>query len=127
MLIEAASQVAGGLDEALTALLGDALERGLIEDAAIAATLEQREAFWTLRENLSDAQKSRAARSSTTCRCRWARFRNFWREATRGGGALPARRARGRVRPLGDGNIHFNVSQPVGADKAAFLGQMGRR
>ena len=22
---------------------------------------------------------------------------------------------------LGDGNIHFNVSQPVGADKAAFL------
>jgi D-lactate dehydrogenase (cytochrome) len=22
---------------------------------------------------------------------------------------------------LGDGNIHFNVTQPVGADKAAFL------
>jgi len=22
---------------------------------------------------------------------------------------------------LGDGNIHYNVSQPVGADKAAFL------
>jgi FAD/FMN-containing dehydrogenase len=22
---------------------------------------------------------------------------------------------------LGDGNIHFNVSQPIGADKAAFL------
>jgi FAD/FMN-containing dehydrogenase len=22
---------------------------------------------------------------------------------------------------LGDGNIHFNISQPVGADKAAFL------
>ena len=24
---------------------------------------------------------------------------------------------------LGDGNIHYNVSQPLGADKAAFLGQ----
>ena len=24
---------------------------------------------------------------------------------------------------LGDGNIHFNVSQPVGADTAAFLDQ----
>jgi FAD/FMN-containing dehydrogenase len=24
---------------------------------------------------------------------------------------------------LGDGNIHFNVSQPVGADAAAFLDQ----
>ena len=26
---------------------------------------------------------------------------------------------------LGDGNVHFNVSQPVGADKAAFLAQWG--
>ena len=24
---------------------------------------------------------------------------------------------------VGDGNIHFNLSQPVGADKEAFLGQ----
>ena len=24
---------------------------------------------------------------------------------------------------LGDGNLHFNVSQPVGADKAGFLAQ----
>ena len=24
---------------------------------------------------------------------------------------------------LGDGNIHFNVSQPIGADKEAFLAQ----
>jgi FAD/FMN-containing dehydrogenase len=24
---------------------------------------------------------------------------------------------------LGDGNLHYNVSQPVGADKAAFLGR----
>jgi FAD/FMN-containing dehydrogenase len=26
---------------------------------------------------------------------------------------------------LGDGNIHFNVSQPLGADKAAFLARWG--
>jgi D-lactate dehydrogenase (cytochrome) len=24
---------------------------------------------------------------------------------------------------LGDGNIHFNITQPVGADKAAYLAQ----
>jgi len=26
---------------------------------------------------------------------------------------------------IGDGNVHFNVSQPVGADKAEFLAQWG--
>ena len=27
---------------------------------------------------------------------------------------------------FGDGNIHFNLSQPVGMDKAAFLGEWER-
>ena len=31
------------------------------------------------------------------------------------------------VRPLGDGNIHFNVCQPVGADKAGVSRATGRR
>ena len=47
-LIEVSAQQEDGLDDALTALLGDALERELIADAALAATLEQREAFWRL-------------------------------------------------------------------------------
>jgi len=42
VLIEAASQVVGGLEDALTAMLAEAHERGLIEDAAIAASISPR-------------------------------------------------------------------------------------
>ena len=121
VLIEAASQVSSGLDEALTALLADALERGLIEDAAIAATLEQRKAFWTLRENLSEVQKFEGGSIKHDVSVPVGAIPEFLAEAT---AAVERFLPGARVVPfghMGDGNIHFNVSQPVGADKGAFL------
>src|SRR5690606_12526385 len=41
----------------MEALLGQALERGLVQDAAIAASSAQARAFWHLRESMSAAQK----------------------------------------------------------------------
>ena len=112
-----------GLDDALTALLGDALERELIADAALAATLEQREAFWRLRESMSDAQKPQGGSIKHDVSTPVGAVPAFIAEATAAVAAfMPAARvvAFGH---LGDGNTHFNVSQPIGADKEAFLDQ----
>jgi FAD/FMN-containing dehydrogenase len=121
VLVEAASQVAGGLEEAMTAMLADAHERGLIEDGAIAATLEQRADFWRLRESISDVQKQEGGSIKHDVSVPLGAVPEFLAEATSAVERfLPGARvvAFGH---LGDGNIHFNISQPVGADKAAFL------
>ena len=123
VLIEIASQVASGLEDAMTGLLGDALELGIIEDASLAASLEQREAFWRIREAMSDAQKPQGGSIKHDISVPVSAVPAFLSEAS---AAVEAFMPGARVVAfghLGDGNIHFNVSQPVGADAAAFLDQ----
>ena len=110
-----------GLDEAFAGALEAALEKGVIEDAAIAASLEQRAAFWQLRECLSDAQGKEGGSIKHDVSVEVGLVPAFIGEATP---AVEAFAPGARVVAfghLGDGNIHFNVSQPVGADKQAFL------
>ena len=59
LLIEATSEAADS-DTAplLQALLGEALEQGLIEDAVIAANEAQADAFWRIRDSLSEAERA---------------------------------------------------------------------
>ena len=112
---------AGRIDEAFAGALEAALEQGVIEDAAIAASLEQRAAFWQLRECLSEAQGKEGGSIKHDVSVEVGRVPAFIREATP---AVEAFTPGARVVAfghLGDGNIHFNVSQPVGADKQAFL------
>ena len=123
VLIEIASQIEGGLDDAMTDFLGAALELGLIEDASLAASLDQRDAFWAIREDLSDAQKPQGGSIKHDVSVPVGAVPTFIAEAST---AVEAFMPDARVVAfghLGDGNIHFNVSQPVGADKDAFLAQ----
>ncbi|MGE3246474.1 MAG: FAD-binding oxidoreductase, partial [Beijerinckiaceae bacterium] len=57
VLMELGSQMESGLAEVMTGLLEEAAEKGLIEDAVVAASLDQRKAFWKLREDMSEMQK----------------------------------------------------------------------
>ena len=121
VLLEAASQVEGGLEEAVEGLLGEALEGEWIEDAALAATLEQRNDFWRLREYISDLQKPEGGSIKHDVSVPLGVVPEFIEQAT---AAVEAFLPGVRVVPfghMGDGNIHFNVSQPLGADAAAFL------
>jgi FAD/FMN-containing dehydrogenase len=121
VLIEASSQAPSGLDEAFAGALEAALDKGVVEDASIAASLEQRDAFWRLRECLSEAQKKEGGSIKHDVSVEVGRIPAFIREATP---AVEAFAPGARVVAfghLGDGNIHFNVSQPIGADKQAFL------
>lgn len=121
-LIELSSPEPGSpLDTLLEAALGEALEAGEIEDAVLATSNAQREDFWRLREALSDAQRHEGGSIKHDVSVPISRVADFIEEATRACEAeMPGLRvcAFGHI---GDGNIHFNLSQPVGMDKAAFL------
>ncbi len=101
--------------------LSAASEAGRIRDAVIARSDAQSDAFWTLRDAMSEAQKPEGGSIKHDVSVPISRIAAFLREATaRVESALPGIRvvAFGH---LGDGNIHFNLSQPIGADKAAYL------
>ncbi|MFG1292471.1 FAD-binding oxidoreductase [Xanthobacter versatilis] len=112
-------------DDDLSALalevFGEAFEAGEIEDAVIAASEAQAEALWKLREALSDAQKFEGGSIKHDVSVPVSRVPHFIAEAAR---ACEAHMPGVRVCAfghMGDGNIHFNLSQPVGMDKAAYL------
>ena len=105
----------------LTHALGIALERGLVRDAAIAQNERQRLAFWQLRENVPEAQRRAGASLKHDISVPVARLPDFVARA----GAWIAQNihegdlvAYGHV---GDGNLHFNVSQRPGASAEALL------
>ena len=121
VLLEVSSQIAAGLDEAFADMLGAALERGIVQDAAIAASLEQRHDFWTLRETIPEAQKHEGGSIKHDVAVAVGDTPRFIAEATQ---AVEAFEPGCRVvcfGHLGDGNMHFNVSQPTDADTAVFL------
>ncbi|MFC0239407.1 FAD-binding oxidoreductase [Rhodopseudomonas telluris] len=106
---------------ALEAILERGFEDGIVDDAAIAASLQQQEAFWKLREEISPAQKPEGGSIKHDISVPVAAVPAFITEANAAvieliPGARPV-----PFGHLGDGNIHYNVSQPVDADKAEFL------
>jgi len=105
----------------LEAILAKALEDEMIDDAVIAANLSQRLAFWKLRDEMSAAQKPEGGSIKHDISVPVAAVPAFIAEADAavvklGPGARPV--AFGH---LGDGNIHYNVSQPAGAREADFV------
>jgi FAD/FMN-containing dehydrogenase len=106
---------------ATQALLADAASAGLIVDGVVAQSLSQREAFWRLRDSLSEAQKPEGGSIKHDVSVPISAIPRFIVEASR---AVTTAVQGARPVPfghLGDGNIHFNISQPAGGDKAAFL------
>ena len=109
------------LGELAESVLAAAWDAGEVSDAVVAASESQANALWKLRESLSDAQKFEGGSIKHDVSVPVSRVADFVVEASRLCEAhMPGVRvcAFGHV---GDGNIHFNLSQPVGMDKAAFL------
>jgi FAD/FMN-containing dehydrogenase len=109
--------------DTLEAILARGMEDGIVEDAVIAANLSQRNAFWKLRDEMSAAQKPEGGSIKHDVSVPVAAVPAFIEEAN----AAVVKLIPG-ARPvpfghLGDGNIHYNVSEPIGADTADFLGR----
>ncbi|AYG65385.1 MULTISPECIES: FAD-binding oxidoreductase [unclassified Rhizobium] len=106
----------------MTTLLEQGYEDGLVQDAAIASSEAQQKAIWHMRESMSDAQKPEGGSIKHDVSVPVAQIPQFMAEAEKAVvAAMPGARvcAFGH---MGDGNIHYNISQPVGADKAEFIG-----
>lgn len=102
-------------------LLESALERGLIDDAAIAETLEQSHAMWHLRESIPLAQAEEGLNIKHDIALPISLIPQF---VARTDAALQAAIPGIRMVDfghLGDGNLHYNVQAPEGFDAAAFL------
>ncbi len=110
-----------GLRSLLEAELGSAMAEGLVLDAALAESLQQRNALWRLRESVPEAQRAEGASIKHDVSVPIAALPEFMREAT---AAVLAIVPTGRMVTyghVGDGNLHFNVSEPLGGDRAAFM------
>ncbi len=124
-LIELSSQQRDGLRESMEDILTQGMERGLVHDAAIADSIEQGKAFWRIRELFSEVQRHAGGSIKEDISVPVAAVPAFIREAN---AAVAALIPDARPLPfghLGDGNIHYNVSQPIGAEKAEFLKRWG--
>jgi FAD/FMN-containing dehydrogenase len=107
--------------DALEAILAKGMEDGIVDDAVIAANLSQRAAFWKLRDEMSAAQKPEGGSIKHDISVPVAAVPAFIAEAD---AAVVKLIPGSRPVPfghLGDGNIHYNVSQPIGANTADFL------
>lgn len=125
VLLEMAAQDQTMLDEALSLGIYRAIEDNVVADAALANSLEQRAALWQLRERISWVQGQEGGSIKHDVSVPIAAVPDFIAEAD---AAVTARIPDSRPMPfghLGDGNIHYNVMQPTGMDRAAFLARWG--
>jgi len=122
VLIEISSGYEASIVRAmLEAVLANAASKGLVKDAVIAQTQSQARALWALRENLSDVQKLEGASIKHDISVPVSAIAEF---ITRASAAVTAILPGIRPVPfghMGDGNVHFNLSQPIGMDSAAYL------
>jgi D-lactate dehydrogenase (cytochrome) len=102
-------------------LLEAAMEQGLVSDATVAQSGSQRDELWSIRELISESQKPEGGSIKHDISVPVSKVPQFLREAdaavTR---FMPGTRFVS-FGHLGDGNIHYNVSQPIGMDTAAYV------
>jgi D-lactate dehydrogenase (cytochrome) len=109
------------LNGTLETVLAEAYDAGLVIDAALATSQAQAQAFWRIREGMVEAQKFEGSSIKHDIAVPISAIAAFIERATAAAEALVP-----GIRPLafghlGDGNIHFNLSQPEGADTEGFL------
>jgi FAD/FMN-containing dehydrogenase len=124
-LIEIAGFTEGEAERVASATFAQAMDRNLVRDATLAHSLEQADSLWRLRESLSEAQKREGGSIKQDISVPIERIPDFIAEA---GLRVAAHFPSARPVPfghMGDGNLHYNVSQPAGGDKAEFLARWG--
>jgi FAD/FMN-containing dehydrogenase len=119
------SQDGSGLRGALEAFLTAMMEVGLVADGTLAASAAQARDLWRIREGMVEAQKHIGAGIKHDVSVPVSSVARFITAASE---AVTQHHPGARPIPfghVGDGNIHFNIAQPPGADPTAFLAEWG--
>jgi FAD/FMN-containing dehydrogenase len=96
-------------------LLAPALERGLAADATLAASEGQAEAFWKLRESISEAERASGPALQHDISVPVAAMPDFMIDGAKAVEARFPGVSAGAFGHLGDGNVHFHVRAPDGS------------
>ena len=117
----ASGREGGGLQETVEGALAEAFESGAVLNAVIAASGQQADQLWRLRETIPESQKHAGGCIKHDISVPVSSVAEFLTRAT-----TAARKEIPGVRVvpfghMGDGNIHFNLSQPPAEDRKAFL------
>jgi FAD/FMN-containing dehydrogenase len=108
-------------DEALEKLLLTPMENSLVGDAVVAKSSAQANELWRLRHSISEAQKHEGASLKHDIAVPISQIGNFIRDAE---SAVLKRIPGARIVAfghVGDGNVHFNISQPESWEAGRFL------
>jgi len=104
-------------------LLEAAMKQGCVTDAVVAESITQARALWHIRESIPLAQAEEGLNIKHDISIPVSRIPEFVRVTD----ALLAQAFPGarlvNYGHLGDGNLHYNVQAPAGADAAAFLNE----
>jgi D-lactate dehydrogenase (cytochrome) len=117
------SRMKGNAPGALIDAIEAAFSAGLVDNAVFAESLADRTRIWAFREQMSEVQSKEGASIKHDVSVPIAAVPQLIAE-----GSAAAERAFPGIRPvpfghMGDGNIHFNFSMPVGADPKAFMAE----
>lgn len=128
VLLELVSTASGEseLGARLESILESAFGDGLVLDAAISQSEGQRQEFWKLRENASEAQKIEGASIKHDVSVPVSRIAEFYDAAWE-----RVQKVDGDVRlvgfgHVGDGNLHYNLQAAEGSDGKAFMAKWER-
>ncbi len=115
------SELADPVEGCFEKILQAAMEHGLVTDATIAQSEAQRRTLWNIREMMPESQKHEGGSIKHDVAVPVSQIPAFIAEATQ---AVNRFMPDARVMSfghMGDGNLHFNVTQPVGMDKWKYL------
>ncbi len=112
-----------GLRERFQRLLEEAFAADLVLDAVVAQSDRHRGAIWALRENASEAEKLEGASIKHDVSVPVSAIPSFWDAAWQAVRSVAPDARLAAFGHAGDGNLHYNVVEPAGGDRAAFIAQ----
>lgn len=111
----------GSTIQALETSLSEALQRHLINDAVVANSGAQADALWRIRRSIVEFQPQAGGEIKHDVSVPISKVPDFIRRA-----GISVNKVVQDIRPvayghIGDGNIHYNLSPPLGMTRASFL------
>ena len=121
ILIEFSSSSKNNLRQQMEDLFELALNKNIVLDGVIAESTQQRKELWTLRDGLNEAQKPEGGSIKHDISVPINNVSKFIYSASKCVEEFIPNSRVVAFGHIGDGNIHFNISQPLKQDKKEFL------
>jgi FAD/FMN-containing dehydrogenase len=125
LLVELTSSASENLDDLLEAAIARGIDAGHATDAVLARSEEQRLQLWRLRETVPEAQRRAGASLKHDIAVPVASLPRLLELGAKLVEQLVPEGCLVAYGHVGDGNLHFNVSQRTGTDSAVFLAHEG--